>query len=117
MVDYIKFIINPLLILIEFYFIKTLVEMAGMGFGSLTGAVGGGLGGQAAGSANAMHHLNQFMLQNLQTLIAANPNFLTGGIPNKLLSQMWIEPTKVMQSFNVSEVFVFFFCFFFYYFV
>ncbi|KAG4065553.1 hypothetical protein HA402_013323 [Bradysia odoriphaga] len=65
------------------------VEMAGMGFMS-------GAGGNAMG-ANAMQHLNQFMLQNLQSLLAANPNFLTGGIPNKLLSQMWSEPAKVMS--------------------
>lgn len=55
-----------------------------------------GAGGNAMG-ANAMQHLNQFMLQNLQSLLAANPNFLTGGIPNKLLSQMWTEPAKVMS--------------------
>lgn len=70
------------------------VEMAGMGFGGLTGG--------GAGSTNAMQHLNQFMLQNLQTLLAANPNFLTGGIPNKLLTQMWMEPSKVMNPYNVS---------------
>lgn len=69
------------------------VEMAGMGFNSMS---------NSPASANAMQHLNQFMLQNLQQLIAANPNFLTAGIPNKLLSQMWVEPGKVMQSLNVS---------------
>lgn len=45
-----------------------------MGFVGMSGA-----GGNAMG-ANAMQHLNQFMLQNLQSLIAANPNFLTGGM-------------------------------------
>lgn len=66
-----------------------------MGFGGLTGG--------AVGSTNAMQHLNQFMLQNLQTLLAANPNFLTGGIPNKLLTQMWMEPNKMATSpYNVS---------------
>lgn len=65
-----------------------------MGFGQMAG--------QTNANANAMQNLSQFMLQNLQQLIAANPNFLTGGIPNKLLSQMWVEPTKVMQSLNVS---------------
>lgn len=65
-----------------------------MGFGGMAG-VGGPM------ASNAMHNLNQFMLQNLQTLIAANPNFLTGGIPNKLLSQMWMEPAKMMQPYNV----------------
>lgn len=28
------------------------------------------------------------MLQNLQTLISSNPEFLTGGIPTQLLSQL-----------------------------
>lgn len=61
----------------------------------------GQMAGQTA-NANAMQHLSQFMLQNLQSLITANPNFLTGGIPTKLLSQMWVEPNKMMQSMNVS---------------
>lgn len=66
-----------------------------MGFVGMSGAGGNQMG------ANAMQHLNQFMLQNLQSLIAANPNFLTGGIPNKLLSQMWSEPAKVMSYVSV----------------
>lgn len=65
-----------------------------MGF--MSGATGNPMG------ANAMQHLNQFMLQNLQSLIAANPNFLTGGIPNKLLSQMWSEPAKAMSYVSVE---------------
>lgn len=68
-----------------------------MGFVGMSGA-----GGNAMG-ANAMQHLNQFMLQNLQSLIAANPNFLTGGIPNKLLSQMWSEPAKAMSYVSVKH--------------
>lgn len=83
--------------------------MAGMGFSQMAAGAAG------SQNANAMQHLNQFMLQNLQTLIAANPNFLTGGIPNKLLSQMWIEPTKVMQSLNVRNLIIFLFCFLFYF--
>lgn len=66
-----------------------------MGFVGMSGAGGNQMG------ANAMQHLNQFMLQNLQSLIAANPNFLTGGIPNKLLSQMWSEPAKTMYNVSV----------------
>ena len=75
-----------------------------MGFGGMSGGSGSSMPGMrgVGNNSNAMQNLNQFMLQNLQTLIAANPNFLTGGIPNKLLSQMWMEPAKVMQSFNVS---------------
>lgn len=82
--------------IIEFIcFFSSVVEMAGMGFG-MSGAAGNPMG------ANAMQHLNQFMLQNLQSLIAANPNFLTGGIPNKLLSQMWSEPAKAMAYVSVN---------------
>lgn len=42
-------------------------------------------------------NINQFVLQKLQTLIAANPAFLTGGIPTQLLSQM-------MQQLNVRTL-------------
>jgi hypothetical protein len=74
------------------------VELAGMnmgygGFGSL------GMAAAAGGTPNPMQHLNQFMLQNLQAMLTANPGFLTGGIPNKLLNQMWMnEPAKVMMQ-------------------
>lgn len=74
--------------------------MAGIGFGGMSSNIN-----QSA--ANPMQNLNQFMLQNLQTLIAANPAFLTGGIPTKLLSQMWMEPTKIMQNFDVSIIIIF----------
>lgn len=67
----------------------------GLGIGSMAG------GGATAGGIN---NLNQFMLQNLQALIAANPEFLTGGIPTKLLSQMWMEPSRVLQSFSVCAI-------------
>lgn len=70
---------------------------AGMGLG--IGSMAGGGGANAGG----MNNLNQFMLQNLQALIAANPEFLTGGIPTKLLSQMWMEPSRVLQSFAVCD--------------
>lgn len=73
---------------------------AGMGLG--IGSMGGGGGGAMGGG---MNNLNQFMLQNLQALIAANPEFLTGGIPTKLLSQMWMEPSRVLQSFAVCVKF------------
>lgn len=68
----------------------------GLGIGSMAGGGGGG-----ATMGGGMNNLNQFMLQNLQALIAANPEFLTGGIPTKLLSQMWMEPSRVLQSFAV----------------
>lgn len=66
-----------------------------MGYGGMSGmgSVGGGAAVPMGG--NSIQNLNQLMIQ----LIAANPSFLTGGIPNKLLSQM-VEQTKVLQGFN-----------------
>lgn len=68
--------------------------MAGMNYG-----MGGSVGGTTANAVggNPMQNLNQFMLQNLMNLIAANPSFLTAGIPNKLLTQ-WMEPQKPMPA-------------------
>ncbi|XP_059611939.1 protein strawberry notch isoform X2 [Phlebotomus argentipes] len=78
------------------------MEMAGFGFGNMGGTsstTGGGMSG-----SNPMSNLNQFMLQNLSNLIAANPSFLTGGIPNKLLSQMWLpDTTKQMNQVPEEE--------------
>lgn len=44
--------------------------------------------GVSAALAQSFPNLNQLMLQNLQTLITSNPDFLTGGIPTHLLSQI-----------------------------
>lgn len=46
------------------------------------------MGGGSSGGT--VPHFNQIMLQNLQSMLMANPSYLTGGIPNKLLSQMWM---------------------------
>ncbi|XP_035794307.1 protein strawberry notch-like isoform X2 [Anopheles albimanus] len=41
---------------------------------------------------------SQLMLQNLQAMLAANPHYLTSGIPTKLISQMWLaDPSKLNQ--------------------
>ncbi|XP_050090507.1 protein strawberry notch isoform X2 [Anopheles aquasalis] len=41
---------------------------------------------------------SQLMLQNLQAMLAANPHYLTSGIPTKLISQMWMaDPSKLNQ--------------------
>lgn len=69
-----------------------------MGFGGIGGT--GGISGMAGMGSNIQNY--QFLLQNLQALIAANPSYLTGGIPTKLLSQMWMEPGKLMQNYAVS---------------
>lgn len=72
--------------------------MAGMGFG----------GGR--NDHNSVQYLNQFMLQNLQQILASNPNYLTAGIPNNLINQMWMEPSKVQNHYNDFNV-----CFLFYF--
>lgn len=58
------------------YFV--LVKIAAASMASTNGPV----------SAQGFSNVNQFMLQNLQTLISSNPEFLTGGIPTQLLSQL-----------------------------
>lgn len=46
----------------------------------------------------------------LQTLLAANPSYLTSGIPNKILSQFVVgggaEPTVKTPSYNVSAILI-----------
>ncbi|XP_055677272.1 protein strawberry notch isoform X2 [Lutzomyia longipalpis] len=76
------------------------MEMAGFGFG---GMGGGSSGTKNASGQNPMSNLNQFMLQNLSNLIAANPSFLTGGIPNQLLSQMWFAEQAKQMPPQVQE--------------
>ena len=59
-----------------------------MGFGSMSNT--------APVNTNSM--MNQIMLQNLQTLLAAHPSFVTGGIPTKLLSALYMEPTQFLSQ-------------------
>uniref|UniRef100_A0A1A9W185 Helicase C-terminal domain-containing protein n=1 Tax=Glossina brevipalpis TaxID=37001 RepID=A0A1A9W185_9MUSC len=49
---------------------------------------GGGVGLTPQSKINAM------VLQKIQALVAANPEFLTSGIPNQLLSQLLMQPMK-----------------------
>uniref|UniRef100_A0A1A9VB05 Helicase C-terminal domain-containing protein n=1 Tax=Glossina austeni TaxID=7395 RepID=A0A1A9VB05_GLOAU len=51
-------------------------------------AAGGGAGLTPQSKINAM------VLQKIQALVAANPQFLTSGIPNQLLSQLLMQPMK-----------------------
>lgn len=66
----------------------------------------GGLGGMGALSGASMSNPNvvqtyQAMLQNIQKLLAYNPDFLTKGIPNNLL-QMCMEQTQKPTMYGVS---------------
>lgn len=66
------------------------------------GAGFGGLGAMGASMANPnMVQTYQAMMQNIQNLIAYNPDFLTKGIPNNLL-QMCMEQTKMPTMYGVS---------------
>lgn len=61
------------------------------------------LGGGSSGGT--VPHFNQAMLQNLQSMLMANPSYLTGGIPNKLLSQMW-TPDLTNKTGNNMVIFI-----------
>lgn len=65
----------------------------------------GGLGGMGAAMGNPnVVQTYQSMLQNIQKLLAFNPDFLTKGIPNNLL-QMCMEQTKLPTVYGVSRIF------------
>uniref|UniRef100_A0A2M4AB38 Putative nuclear helicase mop-3/sno dead-box superfamily n=1 Tax=Anopheles triannulatus TaxID=58253 RepID=A0A2M4AB38_9DIPT len=79
-------------------------KIVGGGGGSVE-MTGLGLGGNSAVPASQMPPkdvssivASQLMLQNLQAMLAANPHYLTSGIPTKLISQMWMaDPSKLNQ--------------------
>lgn len=57
-----------------------------------------GFGGSS--SMNNANHMtsNQIMLEQLKALVAANPHYLTSGIPTNLLSQIWMADTAKVQQ-------------------
>jgi hypothetical protein len=64
--------------------------------------------------SNVLGNNGSQLLKNLQSLIAANPSYLTSGIPTHLIQQMWMsEPAaKVTPKIqNVDVCFYFIFCF------
>lgn len=68
----------------------------------------GGLGAMSALSGASMVNPNvaqtyQAMLQNIQKLLAYNPDYLTKGIPNNLL-QMCMEQTKLPTVYGAVSV-------------
>lgn len=74
--------------------------MGSSGFGSM-GAMGGMSGGGTMGNPNVVQTY-QTMLQNIQKLLAFNPDYLTKGIPNNLL-QMCMEQTQKPTMYGVSR--------------
>ncbi|XP_055854465.1 protein strawberry notch isoform X5 [Episyrphus balteatus] len=89
---------------------QTMSQMGMAGFGNLlapstaTSAVRQQPAAPQPMAQDPMSRINQYVLQNIQALLAANPSFLTSGIPNKLLSQMWMQaPMKTNQAAEEEE--------------
>lgn len=49
----------------------------------------------ASTGLSSQSKMNNMVLQKIQALVAANPQFLTSGIPNQLLQQLLMQPMKV----------------------
>lgn len=65
------------------------------------------LGFSGSSSMSNVNHMtsNQIMLEQLKALVAANPHYLTSGIPTNLLSQIWMaDAAKVQQQPVFSHV-------------
>lgn len=65
------------------------------GFGTGFDFSSGSTPSSSSNSIGPLSKLNQFMVQNLQSLIAANPSLLTAGIPNQLLTSLWNQAPKM----------------------
>lgn len=52
---------------------------------------------------SAQSKINAMVLQKIQALVAANPQFLTSGIPNQLLSQLLMQPMKVRPELKMIK--------------
>lgn len=58
---------------------------------------GRNMGMPSASSSHAAPPVNQMLMQQLQAMIAANPSYLTSGIPNSLISQI-VAATALSQQ-------------------
>ncbi|XP_065082597.1 protein strawberry notch isoform X2 [Ochlerotatus camptorhynchus] len=64
------------------------------------------LGFSGSSSMSNVNHMtsNQIMLEQLKALVAANPHYLTSGIPTNLLSQIWMaDAAKLNQPQEEEE--------------
>uniref|UniRef100_W8AWV2 Protein strawberry notch n=1 Tax=Ceratitis capitata TaxID=7213 RepID=W8AWV2_CERCA len=57
-------------------------------------------GGNAPATPQAK--TNALIMQKIQALVAANPSFLTSGIPNQLLAQLLMQPMKMAPATTVT---------------
>lgn len=64
----------------------------GAAVGAATGAGAAGAGA-AAGAGGGMK-VSTMIMENLQKLIALNPEYLTSGIPNHVMTQLFMQPIR-----------------------
>ncbi|KAH8420666.1 hypothetical protein KR222_010397, partial [Zaprionus bogoriensis] len=68
---------------------------AGVGAGAVAGA-GVGAGAAAAGAVGGGGmKVSTMIMENLQKLIALNPEYLTSGIPNHVMTQLFMQPVRM----------------------
>lgn len=60
----------------------------------------------AGSGLSAQSKINSLILQKIQALVAANPQFLRSGIPNQLLSQLLMQPMKVRDFSHLSLFYI-----------
>ncbi|XP_050330665.1 protein strawberry notch isoform X2 [Bactrocera neohumeralis] len=51
-----------------------------------------------ATAASSQAKTNALIMQKIQALVAANPSFLTSGIPNHVLAQLFMQPMKMAPA-------------------
>uniref|UniRef100_A0A0A1X5G2 Protein strawberry notch n=1 Tax=Zeugodacus cucurbitae TaxID=28588 RepID=A0A0A1X5G2_ZEUCU len=51
-----------------------------------------------ASAASSQAKTNALIMQKIQALVAANPSFLTSGIPNHVLAQLFMQPMKTAPA-------------------
>lgn len=64
------------------------------GVGAAVGAATGAGAGAAAGAAGGGMKVSTMIMENLQKLIALNPEYLTSGIPNHVMTQLFMQPIR-----------------------
>lgn len=65
------------------------------GVGAAVGAAAGaGAGAGAAAGAGGGMKVSTMIMENLQKLIALNPEYLTSGIPNHVMTQLFMQPIR-----------------------
>ncbi|XP_064555465.1 protein strawberry notch isoform X2 [Drosophila montana] len=71
---------------------------SGAGGGSAATATAAAAAGAAGGGGGGGMKVNTMMLEKLQKLIALNPEYLTSGIPNHVMTQLFMQPMRMTQQ-------------------